>query len=371
MGKYYEFFAGGGMASAGLGAGWECVFANDFCPNKADAYKSNWGAKHLCVGDIADVKLEQLNEAADLAWASFPCQDLSLAGNGKGLKGEHSGVFWDFVDLMKELRAAKRAPKIIALENVLGAITSHDGDDFQEIIRATAALGYRVGAMVIDAVHFVPQSRPRLFVVALDRRFAPPVSLHSDGPTAAWHPTAIIRAHNELPHELKDEWIWWRLPEPEAGTRTLEEIIEEEPEGVEWHTAEETKRLLDLMTDLNKKKVEQAKSAGQIKVGTIYKRTRYGKQRAEVRFDGIAGCLRTPRGGSSRQTIIVVNKNEVRSRLLSPREAARLMGLDDEYVLPQRRNEAYRLIGDGVAVPVVSHLARHIFEPALRLSTST
>ena len=100
-------------------------------------------------------------------------------------------------------------------------------------------------------------------------------------------------------------------------------------------------------------------------MGTIYRRTRDGVQRAEVRFDGISGCLRTPGGGSSRQTIIVVNGNNIRTRLLSPREAARLMGLDNDYILPTRYNDAYHLAGDGVAVPVVAHLARNLFDPII------
>jgi DNA (cytosine-5)-methyltransferase 1 len=105
-------------------------------------------------------------------------------------------------------------------------------------------------------------------------------------------------------------------------------------------------------------------------VGGVYRRTRIDedgikRQRAEVRFDDIAGCLRTPSGGSSRQTILVVEGKKVRSRLLSPREAARLMGLSDEYRLPARYNDAYHVCGDGVCAPVVRHLAQHLLEPVL------
>ena len=89
-------------------------------------------------------------------------------------------------------------------------------------------------------------------------------------------------------------------------------------------------------------------------------------QRAEARFDGVSGCLRTPAGGSSRQFVIVVEKNRVRSRLISARETARLMGLPDEYVLPEKYNEAYHLTGDGVVVPAVRHIAAHVLEPLLR-----
>jgi DNA (cytosine-5)-methyltransferase 1 len=127
------------------------------------------------------------------------------------------------------------------------------------------------------------------------------------------------------------------------------------------------------MNPVNLAKVDEAKRAGCRMVGGVYRRTRVdpvGKkvQRAEVRFDDVAGCLRTPLGGSSRQFIMVVKGDTVRSRLLSPREAARLMGLADDYLLPKNYNEAYYLAGDGVAVPVVRFLAVHILEPILRPS---
>ena len=105
-------------------------------------------------------------------------------------------------------------------------------------------------------------------------------------------------------------------------------------------------------------------------VGTVYKRTRRdgGRriQRAEARFDGGAGCLRTPAGGSSRQLVVVVNGSKVRTRLISSRETARLMGLPDEYVLPANYNEAYHLTGDGVAVPVVRFLAEQVLHRDVR-----
>ena len=103
-------------------------------------------------------------------------------------------------------------------------------------------------------------------------------------------------------------------------------------------------------------------------VGALYRRTRRDAegarvQRAEVRFDGVAGCLRTPAGGSSRQSLLVVEKGRIRARLLSGREAARLMGLPEDYRLPTGYTDAYHLLGDGVAAPVVRFLAQHLLEP--------
>jgi DNA (cytosine-5)-methyltransferase 1 len=83
----YEFFAGGGMARLGLGSGWRCGFANDIC-EKALAYKAYFGDAEMKVADVATVTPDDLPGTPTLVWGSFPCQDLSLAGNGAGLGGE-------------------------------------------------------------------------------------------------------------------------------------------------------------------------------------------------------------------------------------------------------------------------------------------
>lgn len=374
MPSFYEFFAGGGMVRAGLGEGWSCLLANDIDEKKAASYTANWGDEHLAVRDVAGFAIDDLPERADLAWASFPCQDLSLAGNGAGLKGYRSGTFWPFWRLMESLAIARRAPALIVLENVCGALSSHNGKDFAAIGSALSDY-YRFGALVIDAVHFVPQSRPRLFIVAIRADLAIPIELADSEPDRVWHPPYLVAAYERLSREPKGAWIWWRLPAPPGRQGGLSDLIEDEPRGVVWHTAAETRRLLSLMGPIHRRKVEQARKAGGRRVGGIYKRTRKDEkgrraQRAEVRFDDISGCLRTPMGGSSRQSIILVDAHGIRTRLLSPREAARLMGLPDSYVLPKNYNEAYHLAGDGVVVPAVRFLAANLLEPLLASVTN-
>lgn len=357
---FFEFFAGGGMARAGLGDGWQCLFANDFDPKKAASYCANWGAGDMVEGDIHDIDASQVPGHADLAWASFPCQDLSLAGNGKGLNGERSGAFWGFWNVIQRLKREARAPSVLVLENVVGALTSNKGKDFAELCRALKLLGYRFGAMVIDAVLFLPQSRPRLFIVAVKIGIRVSADHFGDTGQVDWTSIALNRAWQLLPADLKIDWIWWRLPVPERRTTRLIDVIDVAPTSVKWHTAQETARLIAMMSETNLAKLNAAKKSGGRTVGTIYKRTREEGgdrcQRAELRFDDVAGCLRTPGGGSSRQIIMEVSGTTVRTRLLSSREAARLMGLEDSYLLPDRYNEAYHLMGDGLAVPVVKHL---------------
>ncbi|MCG2837305.1 DNA cytosine methyltransferase [Photobacterium sp. WH77] len=363
MPTFYEFFAGGGMARSGLGESWDCIFANDFSDQKAKSYRANWGSEHLIVEDINKIHSSDLPGHADLAWASFPCQDLSLAGNGAGLQGSRSGTFWGFLKIIQELQSEGRKPSMIVLENVYGTLTSHEGRDFEAIAKSLADEGYNFGAVVMDAVHFVPQSRPRVFIICVDERLAIPTEAICERASSAWHPEKVICAFNALPNRIKNKWVWWNIPEPNQHLMTLAEIVEVEPQGVKWHSDEETQRLLSMMAPLHRKKVLSAQQNGSLQVGTIYKRTRNGIQRAEVRFDGVAGCLRTPGGGSSRQTIMVVEGSIIRTRLISPREAARLMGLPENYVLPQKYNEAYHLVGDGVVVPVVSHINQNILLP--------
>ena len=369
--SFFEFFAGGGMARAGLESdSWQCLFANDFDHKKSEVYANNWGCESFVCDDVGKLKVSQLSGSPRLVWASFPCQDLSLAGGGAGLRGDRSGTFWPFWRLMDTLIADGRAPDIIALENVCGTLTSHGGKDFAAICNAFVKSGYHFGALVIDAALFVPHSRPRLFVIGVREGLAIPNQLVGDGASAQWHPKALRTAHDQLPACAKDHWLWWRLAPPALSNMRFSDLIEENPQSVLWHTPEQTAKLLSMMSTVNLAKVNHAKRSSIKMVGTIYKRTRFDDQgnkvqRAEVRFDDIAGCLRTPAGGSSRQLILVVDGKHVKSRLISSRETARLMGLPDTYALPENYNEAYHLTGDGVVVPVVRHLADQIFEPVL------
>lgn len=356
------------MARAGLGPSWTCLFANDVDPKKGLTYQVNWGTGgELKIGDVAQLDVTDLPGVPDLVWGSFPCQDLSLAGSGAGLRGDRSGTFYPFWKLIEGLIADHRAPKLIALENVCGTLTSHSGKDFEAIAQTFADTDYRFGALVINAALFLPQSRPRLFMIGVRSDVELDPVLLVPGPIDPFHTRGLQSAVARLRSPLRETALWWNLPVPSRRATVFANMIEEEPTSVSWHTASETRRLLAMMSPINLAKVNAAKRAGHRVVGGIYKRTRPNEkgikvQRAEVRFDDISGCLRTPGGGSSRQTIIVVDGNKIRSRLISARETARLMGLTEGYRLPRNYNEAYHLTGDGVAVPVVRHLTLHLLE---------
>ena len=209
---------------------------------------------------------------------------------------------------------------------------------------------------------FTPQSRPRLFVLAVRE-----AAVAAGGP-GGFHGPAVMKAFERLPEALKQAWVWWRLPPPARRNTGLADLLEPD-EDVRWLPASDTDRLVSLMAPLHRMRLEALKLTPGRHVGTAFRRTRIegGErvQRAEARFDGVAGCLRTPTGGSSRQFVVVVDDGVARARLLTAREAARLMGLPDDYRLPKATTAALHLAGDGVAAPVVRHLAAHVLEPLL------
>jgi len=358
--SFYEFFAGGGMARIGLADHWRCLFANDFDAGKAAAYRANFqdAAAHFREGDVFAVETHHLPGQADLAWASSPCQDFSLAGSRAGLGGGRSSAFFGFWRLMQGLGGEGRAPRVIVVENVVGLLTSHGGADFEAVCRALGGAGYRFGALEIDAAAFTPQSRPRVFIVAAKGPCAP-----FEGPSP-FHSRAVRAAHARLPADLAAAWVWWRLDASARRNTDLAAMLEPD-HGLRWRTSDQTRDLLALMDDRHRARVAAVVQSGQRAIGAVFRRMRGGAQRAEVRFDGLAGCVRTPGGGSSRQLLLVIEDGEVRSRLMTAREGARLMGLPDTYKLPGSQSAGLAVIGDGVAAPVVRHLAANLIEPLL------
>lgn len=366
---FYEFFAGGGMARIALtqSGGWRCAFANDIDAAKCATYRDNFGDADLVEGDVAILSTNDLPGRADLAWASFPCQDLSLAGGRGGMDAARSGAFWPFWRLMQDLAAEGRAPRTIVVENVPGLLTSGGRQDFSSLCDAIAGAGYRFSAHIIDAACFLPQSRPRLFVIAW-RGTAP----ETDG--ELWSSPRLESALSALPASTAGALNRLRLPAAMARNVDLSSVLEDDPPDVAWADQAKVTRLIEMMSDRQHARLQtaiaKARSTSVRQVGAAFRRMRPDAdggsvQRLEARWD-VAGCLRTPAGGSSRQTLLIAEPDgALRSRLISGREAARLMGLPDSYRLPKSHSRAIKVAGDGVAVPVARFIADHALSPIL------
>lgn len=126
----------------------------------------------------------------------------------------------------------------------------------------------------------------------------------------------------------------------------------------EWWSPERADYLLSQMSPRHSVLAQQMISSDEQSFGTVFRRVRNGKSMAELRVDGVAGCLRTPKGGSGRQILFVAGQGKYRARLLTARECARLMGADD-FNITVPLNQALFGFGDAVCVPVIDWLARN------------
>lgn len=355
---FAEFFAGIGLMRIGLErAGWRIAFANDIDPQKEEMYRANFAdaQHHFVAGDIHELSPPQIPTVA-LATASFPCNDLSLAGARRGLLGKNSSAFWGFVKILEGMGHLR--PRLVLVENVPGFLTSNDGRDFEDAMLALNDLGYSVDPFMLDAACFVPQSRQRLFVVGTQARPTPMVAQRFFESTL--RPRALaefIFTHPDI------DWRIEQLPEPPSNTVNLADILENlPPESPEWWNTERSEYLLNQMSARHRKTAEKMIGGRSWSYGTVFRRIRNGKSMGELRTDGLAGCLRTPRGGSGRQILFQAGRGKYRVRLLTPRECARLMGAD-EFNINVPLNKALFGFGDAVCVPVIEWIGKNYLNP--------
>lgn len=310
---FIDLFAGIGGIRLGLqAAGGECVYSVEIDRFARKTYIRNFGACEA--DDIRDVPADALPHYDVLA-AGFPCQPFSIAGVSKNLSlgrqhgFDHATSGNLFFEIERLLRDGPR-PGVVFLENVRN-LRSHDrGRTMDEIRRRLDDLGYEVSDQIVDARHWVPQHRERIFIVGLHRsvhrgkRFEFPTphgpkpllgpSLETDVPDRYYlseHLWGYLQGYAEK-HRRAGNGFGFGLVGPESVTRTLS--------------------------------------------------ARYHKDGSEilVRADGPA------------------------PRRLTPRECARLMGFPDEFEIPVSDTQAYRQFGNAVAVPVIDFLGKAIVEQA-------
>jgi DNA (cytosine-5)-methyltransferase 1 len=361
-----DFFAGIGLASAGLtNQQWWVKYALDHSETKQRMYETHFGPGHYHPKDIKDILGHKLPKVT-LAHASFPCTNTSVAGSRGGIDAGESSAFWHFARVLSEMGRpdGPGKPPLVLVENVEGLLTSGEGRDLEAALKALNNRGYATDLLLIDASHFVPQSRVRLFIIGvLDfvGQHTHQIEKHLAKSSTA-RPEKIrtfISAHPNITWFLRD------LPDLPQLAITLEDIIDE---SAEWWPKERTEYLFSQMFERHKAAVMRLTQNEDWSYGTVFRRMRSrdgSKQStAELRTDGIAGCLRTPKGGSARQIILRAGKGQFDARLLNARENARLMGAGDfEMDADLSLNDALFGFGDAVCVPVIEWIAQNYLNP--------
>lgn len=345
-------------------SGWVLAFANDIDLDKREMYDGHFkdAAEHFDTTDIHLLAADQV-PAVELATASFPCTDLSLAGGRLGFKGQHSSTFWGFMRVIEGMK--ERKPPLVLIENVSGFLTSHGGQDFHSAMKALNDLGYFVDPFILDAKWFVPQSRVRLFVVACNQHLTQYRTSTTESLVRPAQLTQFIARHADI------QWRFFApLTPPSNSLSKLKDIIEKlDSDHPEWWSKERAEYLYNQMSKRHKAVADRMIDKHTWSYGTVFRRVRKqpdGSKRsmAELRADGIAGCLRTPRGGSGRQILFKAGYGKYAARLLTPRECARLMGADD-FEIVTSKNQALFGFGDAVCVPAVKWIADHYLNPAI------
>lgn len=358
-----EYFAGVGLVRLGLErAGWKVIFANDFSLQKFEMYQGYYpdASDHYLIEDILNLGTSDVPLTL-LATSSFPCIDLSLAGNLNGIHGEHSSAFWGFIRILKA--QASLSPILVLVENVPGWLSSNQGDDFRLTVKALNDLGYACDAFVLDARRFTPQSRLRVFLIGVKQ---PLLKMIRDLIDHRSPSLTTKRLQSAIDQNLGLNWLKLPIPEPPPLIKSglLEQIIESIPASdPRWWSHEKVDHHLDMMVPSHRARVEELSKGRSWAYRTFYRRMRSGQQRAEVRQDDTAGCLRTAVGGSSRQFLIAAGFEQVRLRNMTSREYARLQGVPDDYPINVEENQALTGFGDAVCVPAITWIARNVLNP--------
>lgn len=362
-----EFFAGIGLMRMGLEyAGWQVIYANDWSKKKHQMYDNFFPGSetHYIIDDIFNINPEAIPQSL-LATCSFPCIDLSIAGKMNGIGGSHSGAFWGFVRVLEG--QGQLAPPLILIENVPGWLQSNNGNDFRIAVQALNDLGYMCDIFLLNAMQFTPQSRPRVFLIG-----------QKNTNQTRDHSVFLNRSPLLFPRLLYKSiqtnsdlgWLYINIPDPPPlKTDGLGLIAESIPElDKRWWPQDKIRYHLDMMTKIHRERVDKLINSDLLVYRTFYRRTRGGQQRAEVRADDTAGCLRTASGGSAKQFIIRVGGGSILMRDMTPREYARLQGVPDSYTINTDITQALTGFGDAVCVPAITWITHNILTPLAECS---
>jgi DNA (cytosine-5)-methyltransferase 1 len=354
-----EFFSGIGLVRLGLEAeGLKVVFANDIDSTKRRVYEANFGARNFLLSDVRSLTGDDV-PSVEMAVASFPCTDLSLAGPRAGLDGQSSGLVHEFLRILAEM--GKRKPEVVLLENVLGFASSNAGDDLRITIERLNTIGYVCDIAVLNAANFVPQSRPRIFIIAwLSNPVGPQLLFESD-----LRPSWVLR-FREKNHYLGLKAL--KFPPLPHCSETLSDVVDKlDSDDRSWWNVERLGKFAGSLSEIQTTRLRNLEESPDIRWATAYRRTRHGKAVWEIRKDDISGCLRTGKGGSSRQALVEAGKGESRVRWMTAREYCRLQGAPNIDLADLTENQGRFALGDAVCVPAISWLARYALLPLLSI----
>lgn len=359
---FVEFFAGVGLIQEALTPlGWTCLLANDNNPRKVEHYTKNHPTTPIIDWDIRSLPVSRIPQSL-LATASFPCIDLSQAGQRKGINGSDSGIVWSFLDHVRSLQSLGKGPKFLFLENVAFLLTLHGGQSIDFLLSEIASMGYSIDLIQVDARHFTPQARNRVFIIAVEG---------TDYVTTEEMPETHIRrykVHEAFKRNRHLPWVFFDFPSLPKRQLELVDVLEDLPEDdPRWWDPARTQAFMNQLEHHHRPQLEKLMKAGaELQMTAVRRGRRRGirEQIFNLRFDGLASCLRTPLGGSSTQFVVRVRNEDVQIRRILGIESARLQGVclptaSPSFEIPEGEYDALYAFGDAVCVPAVQWVFQH------------
>jgi DNA (cytosine-5)-methyltransferase 1 len=298
--KFIDLFAGiGGIRTGFESVGGECVFTSEWDASAQKTYQANFG--ELPYGDITKIKPAEI-PSFDILLAGFPCQPFSMAGFKKGFADTRGTLFFDIAKIIEH-----HEPSVIFLENVRNLATHDKGNTIKVIVNTLEKLGYKIFYKVLNAKDFgLPQNRARIYIVG-----------------------------------FKDKNVDFKFPEPLKIETRLGDILEKKVDAK--YTISDK-----LWAGHQRRKKEHREKGNGFGYSMFNKESAYTSTIS----------ARYYKDGSE----ILIEQKGKNPRKLTPREAARLQGYTDDFVIPVSDNQAYKQFGNSVAVPVIKILAKKIMQ---------
>jgi DNA (cytosine-5)-methyltransferase 1 len=296
--RFIDLFAGiGGTRLAFEAVGGECVFSSEWDKDAQKTYAANFG--EVPHGDITQIAASDIPNF-DILLAGFPCQPFSSIGQRQGFKHRTQGTL--FYDVLRILEGKR--PAAFLLENVVGLVNHDGGNTFAVILQSLNELGYSVHHEVLDAADYaVPQHRKRIYIVGYDKA--------------------------RLKNGVKHQW-----PKKSRKNVFIGQYIEK---GIIDRSI--SKHLQDgYLFKLDDGRPQLIDRRSKVKVKTLVA-TYHKIQRLTGTFvkDGPTGM-----------------------RLLTTDECKAIMGFPKRFEIPVSRTQMYRQLGNSVAVPVVTAIAKEM-----------
>ena len=295
------FCGAGGLDLGFKEAGFNLVWSNDFDKYAVQTYRENLG-NHVVYGDLNEIDPNDI-PLTDVLIGGFPCQPFSMMGSELGFKDTRGTLFFRITEIIRNQQMRGNTPQVLVLENVRRLLTHDKGATFKTIIHELKELGYEnINYQVLNTADYgLPQTRNRLFLVC-----------------------------------FRNPDVVFNFPKKEELELTLQDLLED---GVDDKYFLSDRILPTILA--NGSGNYYSKSEIDLKVARPLCATMHKMHRA---------C----------QDNYVTDGGRIRR--LTPREAARLQGFPNDFVIPVSDTQAYRQFGNAVSVPVARKIAEAVLE---------